>query len=78
MAEAAQVKFPARVRIWKEDHTWRKEHRAREGGPFAMATQPGMRETLRLPVYIHPCSQCGAAYAPFGYSGVWYCREHRP
>lgn len=36
--------------------------------------------------FVHPCSICGAAYAPFGVGsavaygkpGVWYCREHVP
>lgn len=42
------------------------------------AVNAGMVETLRLPVYMHPCSTCGAAYAPWGYSGIWYCKEHRP
>lgn len=77
MAEA--VAYPARIRIWKETITWRKAHPAKpEGSPFAAATEPGRTEELRIPVYIHPCSVCGAAVAPFGYNGIWFCREHRP
>lgn len=71
------VKYPARIRIWKQEHTWEKAHNAKpEGSPFANQTFPGMVETLRLPVYIHPCSVCGIADAPFGKNGIWYCREH--
>ena len=74
-----QVKFPARVRIWKETKTWRRAHGSKgEDSPFAQAVVPGQTEELRLPVYIHPCSVCGATHAPFGYNGVWFCREHRP
>jgi tRNA(Arg) A34 adenosine deaminase TadA len=73
MAEA--VAYPARIRIWKETKTWRRAHGAK--GIFGEA-HPGLTEDLRLPVYIHPCSVCGTAVAPFGYNGIWFCREHRP
>jgi len=30
-----------------------------------------------LPV-AHTCTICGAAFAPFGHNGVYYCSAHRP
>lgn len=73
MAEA--VKHPARVRTWVEEKTWRRDHNAK--GAF-QAVNAGQRETLRIPIFMHPCSECGAPYAPWGYNGIWFCKEHRP
>lgn len=72
---AAEVKYPARVQIWSQPVIWKKDHAAR--GSFG-AAYAGGREVLKIPVFIHPCSVCGAAYAPFGVNGIWYCREHQP
>lgn len=37
-----------------------------------------MIETVRIPIFHHPCIVCGNALAPFGVHGNWYCQEHRP
>lgn len=72
---APDVKYPAKVRIWNMQKTWKRDHPAK--GSFGPAIA-GQTETLRIPIYVHPCSVCGAPHAPWGYSGIWYCKEHRP
>lgn len=72
---AAAVKYPAQIRQWRQPTTWRKSHPAK--GIFAEVVA-GQTTEDRIPVFVHPCSQCGAKVAPFGYAGIWYCREHRP
>lgn len=71
----SEVKYPARVRMWRQTVRWQKEHDAK--GPFAKV-YAGQVEELVLPVFIHPCCICGKADAPFGSKGLWYCGEHRP
>lgn len=70
-----EVKYPAKIRHWRQVKTWKKDHAAR--GAFK-AVVAGEREELVIPVFIHPCSVCGKPDAPFGVKGIWYCGEHRP
>jgi hypothetical protein len=62
------------VRIWKQTVRWKKAHQAK--GQFK-AVEAGEVETLRIPVFIHPCEVCDGE-APFGIKNLWYCREHLP